>query len=1202
MTDYLDEQAEVGTERPGLRGLDLKPGYDSSDKLLETFYVPALSRAVAYDRSVGFFRSSALSVAARGVSRFINGGGTVRLLCGAEITAIDRDALLGRSTLDGAFAERLAERLVTESDVDRRRLGVLAWLAREGRLEVRIAIAVDEQGTPHVGGESQPYFHEKIGVLRDVRGDGVAFQGSNNETATGWARNFESFSAYASWDATATHFSFWANKFDEHWAGRLTGFRVYPLPDAAREGLIRLAPDVIPGERDPEETPPVGDDAVVARYLRVAPRLVGAEAVAQATVGVQLFPHQRQVVERLAGLYPRSWLVADEVGLGKTISAGMALRRLVLSGRVRRALILAPANVCRQWQDELFEKFGLWVPRLDRGRIHGAHPDDVQHVRPGANPYAEHQLLIASSHLARRPGQQRLVMEAAPYDLLIVDEAHHARRSHLRDDRYRPGRLLELLDHVTNQGAAKALWLLTATPMQVAPIELCDLLVHIGLHGALADEDELVRYFREITKDDEEETAWAWLDLALQDTPRMPRTAAESAVLNRVSTRIGPVAAALIERFGSGEQSGEEIAKQLTPSGRAELRAWLRAISPVGQFVTRHSRETLRLYRARGLLSENLAERDVQPRHIPFTPEELELYDELDELLDQLMLAHGSRRGAGFVLTVYRRRLTSSWAAIHRTLEKRLKREQLALDEDLAEEVETAIDWESGDTVDDVEAVPLTDEELSDIQSYIDRIATVADSKFDQLQHDINEARGDGHSTIVFTQFTDTLNALRDKLVGSYRSQLATFTGDGGQVFREAEGWVPIPKRDLVDAIRSRRVTVLLANDAASEGLNLQACSYLINYDMPWNPMRVEQRIGRIDRLGQPRDVVHVRNYFIPNTVEDAVYRALLDRISSFEQLVGGLQPILGATEEAFRRIASAPRHDRPSIQQSVISDLVRRIDTLEREAPPFTPDDPMPVPEHREAPVRQDDLREVFVERFAAIVDEPDRPVTWDPSRASRDAEGWTALATYAHPRLDEYLVRRAGPHVSQNSALVIAGGEHGPGVAVRADRTPPEVIRRLAEIDELGPPTARGDAEELANRLSLEEVDVRRSYETQILSARRGQAIDALSQRFINLVHNTLEAGCAASRWDCQEGADPVTVWYDLLTDHAGPWGYAETLRKHLGVPLAQLIPSRLATSREPITREEWSDTRRSSGDELLRLFYEYRTASVFARHPHR
>ena len=162
------ELAGPAEEAPGLRGLAFKPGYDSSDQVLDTFYVPALSRACSYDRSVGYFRSSALSVAARGMSRFINGGGTVRLLCGAEISAADRDALLGRATLDGAFAERLAERLVTDSEVDRRRLEVLAWLAREGRLEVRIAIAVDDQGAPLVGGELEPYFHEKIGVLRDV--------------------------------------------------------------------------------------------------------------------------------------------------------------------------------------------------------------------------------------------------------------------------------------------------------------------------------------------------------------------------------------------------------------------------------------------------------------------------------------------------------------------------------------------------------------------------------------------------------------------------------------------------------------------------------------------------------------------------------------------------------------------------------------------------------------------------------------------------------------------------------------------------------------------------------------------------------------------------------------------------------------------------------------------------------------------------
>jgi hypothetical protein len=338
-----------------------------------------------------------------------------------------------------------------------------------------------------------------------------------------------------------------------------------------------------------------------------------------------------------------------------------------------------------------------------------------------------------------------------------------------------------------------------------------------------------------------------------------------------------------------------------------------------------------------------------------------------------------------------------------------------------------------------------------------------------------------------------------------------------------------------------------------------------------------------------------VRNYFIPDTVEDAVYQALRSRIGDFIRLLGGLQPILGATEAAFRRIFSAPRSERRTIQQSAISNLLEQIDTLEREGLQFSPEDPMPVPDHDEAPVRLEDLREVFIERFSAVVDEPDRPVTWDPSRASRDAEGWAALATYAHPRLDEHLVRRAGPHIPDSSALVIAGGERGPAVAVRADRTPPELIRHLAEVDELGQPTARGDAEELANRLSLKAAEARQNYEAQILAVRRSQALDGIRQRFITLVHNTLEAGCAASRWDGQEGADSVTVWYDLLGDQTGPWGYAQALRERLGVPLARLIPSHLAAAREPIAPEEWADARRGSGDELLRLFAEYRLAAA-------
>ncbi len=1190
--------AESGeAPRPGLRGLDLKPGYDSGDRVLESFYVPALARAVTYDRSVGYFRSSALSVAARGISRFVNGGGHLRLLCGAEVTEADRDALMGAGTLDGAFASRLADRLVTESEVDARRLEVLAWLAREGRLQVRIAIAIDQHGNPIVGGAHDPYFHEKIGVLRDSHDDGIAFQGSVNESATAWTRNFESFSVYTSWDATATHFSFWANKFEQHWSGGLAGFRVYELPDAARQRLLSLAHDIAPGERDPDEPATVGDDAVVASFLRVAPRLVDSEALAEATLGVHLFPHQKQVVERLAGLYPRSWLVADEVGLGKTISAGMALRRLLLTQQVRRALILAPANVCRQWQDELFEKFGLWVPRLDGGKIHGVHPEDIQPVASGFNPYNDNPVLIVSSHLARRPGQQGLILNAGPIDLLIVDEAHHARRNHAQEDRYRPGRLLELLDKVTAQGAAKATWLLTATPMQVTPLELRDLLVHVGLAGRLAGEEAFIRYFGEIGKKDDARTAWSWLDEALQATPRMPATRADDRVLSDILAAVGPVDASLIERFGTGVASAEDTLEQLSEPGRDALRRWLNAVSPVGQFVTRHSRQTLKLYKAAGLLTENLADRDVLPQVIPFDDDEQQLYAELDELIDRLMAAHGSKRGAGFVLTVYRRRLTSSWAAIRHTLARRLDRETLELDEDWLDEAEEAdLDSGLGSTVDDSQAVPLTPSELAEIHGYIDRMRVVNDSKFDQLRRDLDLARGAGHSTIVFTQFTDTLDDLRDRLHGAYRTQLATFTGDGGRIFREAEGWIDISKRDLVDAIRSRRATVLLATDAASEGLNLQACSWLINYDMPWNPMRVEQRIGRIDRLGQPRDVVHVRSYFIPNTVEESVYRALAGRIDDFRELLGDLQPILGATEQAFRTIFRAPRSERRAAETAALGGLLADIDSLRADGIRFTPEDYMPLPEHPRSPVSLTDLRDVIVDRFGVSLDTPGRPVTWEPARASRDPDTWMALATYGLPEIDAALEARVGPSLPDASALVLsAPSPNGPVAAVRADRTPPQQVRSLRDVDELGIPTARGEAETLASSIALREASRRSQYQHQLLSRRRRQWQDTLRQRFIDLVHTTVAAGCAATRFDGGDGADPIAVWLDLNEDKTTAWAYARAFQDKLGVPLATLFPDSLRLSLAPIAPDEWNIIRHETGPRLQALIAEYRLLAL-------
>ncbi len=1137
---------------PSLRTLDLPPGFDSGDDVLNGFYVPALQRATSYSRSVGYFRSSSLSVAARGMSRFVNGNGTVRLLCGAELRDEDVEALQGNAITNGPLADRLAAGLVTSDEVDRRRIEVLAWLIKKGRLTVKIAVAVDAEGKPIVGDGSKPYFHEKIGVLRDAAQDAVVFQGSVNESATAWTRNFESFSVYSSWGDAAAHFAFWSSRFQQRWEGKVPGFKVYPLPDAVREALVASAPDSMPGERDPDEAPPVGEPNTVARFLHAAPRLPWAGDLAEATSGVRLFPHQRQNVARLAGMYPRSWLVADEVGLGKTISAGMSLRQLLLNGEVGKALVLAPANVCRQWQDELFEKFALWVPRLDQGKIYGAHPDDVQPA--GANPYAEHPVLLASSHLARRPEQQKLVLAGAPYDLLVVDEAHHARRNHANEGRYRPSRLLELLDSVNDQNAARAIWLMTATPLQTNAVELVDLLRQTGLSGPLTDEKTFMRFYAELAKPDPRKVAWVWLAEQIRRTPTLPRTGAEDSVAADITRRLGPVTAQMVFRFGLDGVDPAQRIEEIGEDGRQALGEWLRALSPVRQYVARHSRATLKAYAKRGLIAENLADRDVQPVVIDLLADEQELYEDLERLIDRLLEAHGKRRGAGFVLTVYRRRLTSSWAAIHRTLQKRLACEESLLDQAVLDDDTGDLDDEDGaPNVKEVDAVPLTARDLQEMQNYAFRISQVHDSKFEALERHLDEARGNAHSTIVFTQFTDTLDALRDRLHHRYRSQLGTFTGDGGKVFRDSEGWVDISKRDLVEAIKARAVTVLLATDAASEGLNLQTCSYLINYDMPWNPMRVEQRIGRVDRLGQVRDVVVIRNFFIEGTVEVEVYRALASRIDLFSGIVGGLQPILGAVEGAFRGVFTAPASERAKARAAGIQVLIGLVESNPGADLPFDADeDPLPIPQLVPSAVTLADLREVVIERLGIVLDEPERPVTTDPARVSRDPESWVALATYGHPRLDGALA--AFMTAAETSLVLIQRSPRGPAVTMRSDTVPPRPAARLTDVDELGPSVSRSEAEAVAEVVLSRATASRQARYDAVGARNREDARERLRERFTDLARSVLADAAAAAR-AAGTTTEPTLLWLDLK-DEIGMIRYLDAFRDQLGVSKGPLL----------------------------------------------
>jgi hypothetical protein len=182
------------------------------------------------------------------------------------------------------------------------------------------------------------------------------------------------------------------------------------------------------------------------------------------------------------------------------------------------------------------------------------------------------------------------------------------------------------------------------------------------------------------------------------------------------------------------------------------------------------------------------------------------------------------------------------------------------------------------------------------------------DGKFVAFEKKLFELLGEGRRAIVFTQYLDTLDFIKARLETVLSGRMGCYSGRGGEVWDPVEyRWRIVEKAGIKDRCRRdhpQALQVLLGTDAASEGLNLQQFSALVNYDPPWNPMRVEQRIGRIDRIGQERPDVKIVNFYIRGAIEEDAYFTLGHRIGAFEEVVGPLQPILAEMPRILRRVA----------------------------------------------------------------------------------------------------------------------------------------------------------------------------------------------------------------------------------------------------------------------------------------------------------
>jgi hypothetical protein len=343
-----------------------------------------------------------------------------------------------------------------------------------------------------------------------------------------------------------------------------------------------------------------------------------------------------------------------------------------------------------------------------------------------------------------------------------------------------------------------------------------------------------------------------------------------------------------------------------------------------------------------------------------------------------------------------------------------------------------------GDDLLATDAVATTGAERDDIAAFLDAIRRrpSIDSKFDRLYDELQTlfAARPERTVIIFTEFTDTMDWLRAELVRVYGADaVACYSGRGGEQppdgDPDVDPWQAVSKQSILERLRRGGLRVLVGTDAMSEGLNLQTADVAVNFDLPWNFMRIEQRIGRVDRIGG-HPTVHIRNLVVENTVEQKVYDTIASDHDEFVDLIGPAAPVLGGAEDA---IADAAMSDDPSDADRIAVERARKLVAQARNPDPaaegFTPDERLaqaPIPgseltdgEHAHAerswydrvwhvlsasdPHRgrlvPTDEAGVYTYRDASGTE---WPVTFDPHIADRSA-GAIGLLTWQHPAFPE-------------------------------------------------------------------------------------------------------------------------------------------------------------------------------------------------------
>lgn len=541
-------------------------------------------------------------------------------------------------------------------------------------------------------------------------------------------------------------------------------------------------------------------------------------------------------------------LIADEVGLGKTIEAGIIFLELQARLDVARVLVVCPSGLRAKWRDEMRSRFDETFTILDRGSFLG-FVKNFKRYGP-----AERLKGIISLEAARREDVVKMLKDVqARFDLIIVDEAHHCRNTTTLSNK-----VATLLSSL-----ADAMLLLTATPINLGDENLYELL-------RILSPDEFDDYdaFRHRLEPNR------FVNKAVR-LLAAGRTAEALAELQKVE------ATSESNRFLENPYYREvqRLLSQAQLSREDQIVAQRRilGLNTLDNIFTRT--------RKREVQHQNVARRKAHTIKIHFTPREQRFYDKAIEYArSKYMALTGTSWAPAWAVMMRARQAASCISAMRERLEQEMK-EQLpasAEDEDVAQEL-----LAEEEVPDESQAfLPIPDRALLTAA----QAAEGTDTKFNEFLKAVRSVMDEDariakpSKILVFSFFKGTLAYLHRQLrKAGIRAEM--IHGDIDVIVRQK----------IVEDFRDDpKITVLLSSEVGAEGLDFQFCDVLFNYDLPWNPMKVEQRIGRLDRFGQLAPIIRIYNLVIENSIEERVFLRLFERIRVFEEAIGDLEAILG--------------------------------------------------------------------------------------------------------------------------------------------------------------------------------------------------------------------------------------------------------------------------------------------------------------------